>query len=128
MGLPAWTAEASRTMPDNEHDRTLYVLMGTALGLTALMVVIGMLVVHGGGTSSSIADGMWTAVMAAYPGGSVTCHAVVMDRAFDIHDMLGDGPHADDVPFGRTDYRHGELAVRMVAEAEWQPPECAGGD
>ena len=119
-----------RTMSDKEYDRRLYVWMAIALGFTALMVVLGMvlyddIVVSSG---SGIADDMLAAVMEAYPGGGPACHAAVIGRALGVYDTMGDGPYADDDPFGRMDYHQGELVVRIVAEADWQPPECAGGD
>jgi len=71
---------------------------------------------------------LWSSVVEAYPGGSMECHVAVMDRARHISDLLRGSPYVSDVPFEyQASDLADELAFRMVAEAEWQPPECAGG-
>ena len=79
-----------------------------------------------GSAATTAADDMWAAVMEAYPGGSMECHLSAMISARDAFDLLSDSPQAYDDRLGWHDGWRAELAVRMVAEAERQPPECAG--
>ena len=76
-------------------------------------------------TMPTIADDMWVAVMAAYPGGSAECHLSAMLGARDAYDLLSDHQPVYYDSINLNDRWKAELAVRMVAESERQPPECA---
>ena len=70
---------------------------------------------------------LWASVVEAYPGGSMECHVAVMDLVRHKSDLLRNSQYVSDVPFEhQTSDLADEMALRMVAEAERQPPECAG--
>ena len=75
-------------------------------------------------TLPTIADDMWTAVMAEYPGGSAECQLSAMLGARDAYGLLSDHQPVDYDRPNFNDRWKAELAVRMVAESEQQPPEC----
>ena len=69
----------------------------------------------------------WSSVIDAYPDGSIECHVAVMDRVRHISDLLDYSHHVSNNASHKyqTIGSANELAVRMVAESERQPPECA---
>ena len=75
----------------------------------------------------TIADDMRAAVMEAYPGGSEECHLSAMLGVRDAYDLMSDRQPVDYDSRNWSDRWKVELAVRIVADAEWQPPECATG-
>lgn len=103
---------------------------GLDLEQFAGVIVIGLMVslVYIVFFDSPHVSNLWSSVVEAYPGGSMECHVSVMDRARHISDLLRGSQYVSDVPFEyQASDLADELALRMVVEAEWQPPECAGG-
>ena len=90
-----------------------------AIGLAAGLVYIAFF-------DQPHVSNLWSSVVEAYPGGSMECHVSVMDRARHISDLLRGSQYVSDVLFEhQASDLADELAIRMVTEAEWQPPECA---
>ena len=76
--------------------------------------------------SPPIVNKAWSAVKDAYPDGSIECHVAVMDRVRHISDLLDYSHYVSNNASHvyQTLLRADELAIRMVAESEQQPPEC----
>ena len=66
----------------------------------------------------------WTAAVGMYPGSGMDCHAAVAARIQGMADALMKSPHID-IGMGQGDSRQSaEMAVDMVANSGWRPPEC----
>lgn len=74
-------------------------------------------------------EGLWEAVLEAYPDGGLDCHVSTMDRVLRVSDMLRDSPYVDDAPFFSFQpiRQADEMALDMVlGRGAEVPPECGG--
>ena len=99
--------------------------MGPIIFVGALIIVLLVALFYIAFFEPPDVSSKWLSVVEAYPGGSMECHVAVMDRVQHASDLLRNSQYVSDVPFVyQTRDLAVELAIRMVAESEQQPPEC----
>lgn len=109
----------------DDGERYLGILFVLVFIVAIPCIVAASIIVWYINTVPPVDEHLWAAVMEVHPDAGIECHAAMVDRIDHMTGVIYGGPYAvEDSAVRPSRALAEELAVGVVLDSDWRPPEC----